>query len=379
MILMPLGPQLMREFAITPAQFSFLVGCYSFFAGLSGFLAAFYADLFDRKSNLLFMFAGFILATLLCGFAPNYSTLLIFRSAAGFFGGVMGSLSLSIMSDTIEFERRGSAMGILTTSFSLASIFGVPFSLFLAQKYSWHAPFIFLASLSIPVWIMAYFYIPSIRSHLENAPIGSWFEQRLTPFKTLFSEPNPLWALAFAFSVMLSHFMVIPFISPSLVSNAQFAESNLPLVYLIGGICSIISSPLIGRACDRYGKAKVFVFGQFYAVFPVLWMTHMFPLPTFVILIAVGLFFISAGARMIPSQTLISQVPPARLRGTFMSLVTCVQSIAMGLGSLIAGQLITKDAATQQLLGYTFVGYIAIILGVGSLYFVRKLSKLETR
>lgn len=368
----------MREFGISPGQFSLLVGSYSLFAGISGFLASFYADLFDRKHNLLFMFAGFIVATLLCGFAPNYSTLLIFRSTAGFFGGVMGSLMLSILGDTIEFERRGFAMGILTTAFSVASIFGVPFSLFLAQKFSWHAPFIFLASLSVIVWVMAYFFIPNIRSHLGAKRTGTWFQQTISPLKTLFSEPNPKWALIFAFSVMLAHFMIIPFISPSLVANASFAESSLPLVYLVGGICSIVSSPFIGRASDRFGKSRMFIFGQFLSIIPVLLMTHMWPLPMSFILIVIGFFFVSAGARMIPSQTLISQAPPPKLRGTFMSLVSCVQSIAMGLGSLIAGQLITKDDLTGRLVGYTTVGYIAIALGLVSLFFIKKLSKLES-
>ena len=112
MIVMPLGPQLMREFAITPTQFSLLVSAYSFCAGLSGFLATFYADAFDRKKILLTMFSGFVIATCLCGFSPNYQSFLIFRSLAGFFGGVMNSLILSVVSDVIEFKRRGSAMKI---------------------------------------------------------------------------------------------------------------------------------------------------------------------------------------------------------------------------------------------------------------------------
>ena len=49
MIIMPLGPQLMRTFQMSPEKFSLLVSVYTFMAGISGFLASFYADRFDRK------------------------------------------------------------------------------------------------------------------------------------------------------------------------------------------------------------------------------------------------------------------------------------------------------------------------------------------
>ena len=266
MIVMPLGPQLMREFAITPTQFSLLVSAYSFCAGLSGFLATFYADAFDRKKILLTMFFGFVIATGLCGLSPNYESFLIFRSLAGFFGGVMNSLSLSVVSDLIDYKRRGTAMGILSTSFSIASIAGVPFSLLLAQKMSWHSPFFFLALLSSFAFIFAVMTIPSLTGHLKNK-VGAGFSSlsSKTTFKELarplisaVEHPTQRYALLFMFLVMSSHFMIIPFISPTLVANGGLPEKHLPWVYLIGGLCSIVSAPLIGRFSDRLGKSKMY-------------------------------------------------------------------------------------------------------------------------
>jgi predicted MFS family arabinose efflux permease len=122
MIVMPLGPKLMRVFEISPEQFSLLVSMYTLMAGLSGFLASFYVDKFDRKNNLVFMFIGFIISTALCGAAPSFGWLLAARAFAGFFGGIMNSLILSIVSDLISYERRATAMGTITSAFSLASI-----------------------------------------------------------------------------------------------------------------------------------------------------------------------------------------------------------------------------------------------------------------
>src|SRR5436309_382658 len=64
-IMMPLGPQLMRIFSITPQQFGFLVSAYAFSAGASGILAAFFLDHFDRKKSLLTLYAGFSVGTFL--------------------------------------------------------------------------------------------------------------------------------------------------------------------------------------------------------------------------------------------------------------------------------------------------------------------------
>ena len=69
MIMMPLGPQLMRIFNINTQQFGLVVSSYTFSAGFSGFCTAFFIDKFDRKRFLQLLYAGFLVGTLLCGLA----------------------------------------------------------------------------------------------------------------------------------------------------------------------------------------------------------------------------------------------------------------------------------------------------------------------
>ena len=80
---------------------------------------------------------------------------------------------------------------------------------------------------------------------------------------------------------------------------------------------------------------------------------------------------------MIPAQTLVSQASPPATRGSFLSLVSCIQSLSMGLGALISGRLITEDLQTKVLTGYTIVGYISIALGLFSLLAITTLKQLE--
>src|SRR4051794_4384315 len=141
MVIMPLGPQLMRTLAITPAQFGLVVSSYTLSAGVSGVVASSQVDRVGRKAAFLSLYVGFLVGTLFCGLATSYPILLAARVVTGAFGGVLGGMAMAIVGDVFPDERRGRATGMLMSAFSLASVFGVPFGLFLGTRYDWHAPF----------------------------------------------------------------------------------------------------------------------------------------------------------------------------------------------------------------------------------------------
>ncbi len=380
MIIMPMGTQLMRLFSIEAQQFSLLVSSYTFFAGISGFLASFYMDRFDRKKSLIILFAGFTLATLFCGIARDYQTLLIARSMTGFFGGVMNSIILSIASDLIDYKRRGMAMGFLATAFSAASIFGVPFSIFLSQSLTWYSPFIFLAALCLIILVGIYRYVPNINKHLQPDIPEMHKVPKITfwqPVVSVLQSPVQRVSLIFMFFVMFSHFSIIPFIATSQVVNAGLSEKELTLIYLIGGICSFFSAPLVGRLSDRYGKAKIYMYSILFSIIPIFLVTHQGKDSLWIVLIVASLFFISAGSRMIPAQALVSGAVSAQQRGAFMSLLSCLQSLAMAAGSYIAGMIVMIDSKDGRLLNYPAVGYMAIGVGLFTLVILQKLKYLD--
>ena len=107
MIMMPLGNYLIPSFGLSASQFTILVSAYAFSAGISSFLAAFYANKYDRKQILIRGYLGFLIGTLACGLAPSYEWLLLARVTAGVFGGLLAAQVISIIADLIPFERRG--------------------------------------------------------------------------------------------------------------------------------------------------------------------------------------------------------------------------------------------------------------------------------
>lgn len=375
MIMMPLGPQLMRLFQIGPQEFSVIVSSYTFSAFASGMLSSLFIDRFDRKKSLMVMYTGFIIGTALCGLSNSFILLMSARIFTGIFGGVIGATVLSIVGDVIPFERRGQAMGIVMAAFSVASVFGVPFGLFIAthSSFGWQAPFLFLALLGSPVLFFIYKYLPAINKHLQT---GEKKEHIFKAFSVILEDRNQRKAIFLSMVMMLGHFTIIPFISPSMVANVGFSESQLQYIYLVGGGVTVFTSPYIGKLADKYGKFKTFAIFASLCALPVFAITNMPPIHIAYALVVAGIFFVLVSGRMIPMQAMITAAVNPKYRGSFMSINSSLQQLMAGLGSLFAGMIIVKDES-GHLLNYPYVGYFSIFMGFMAIIIAKGLRTPE--
>src|SRR4051812_34936122 len=89
-IMAPLNPFLKEVFHINTKEFGFLLSAYSLSAGISGFIAFFFIDKFDRRAAVITLYIGFLLSNLLCALSGNYYLFMAARIVAGAFGGVLG-------------------------------------------------------------------------------------------------------------------------------------------------------------------------------------------------------------------------------------------------------------------------------------------------
>ncbi len=354
-MIMPLGPRFMREFHITPAQFSTLVSAYTFSAGIIGFFGALYADHFDRKKFLLFNFVGFIVGTFMCGMSNNFSTLLTARIVAGAFGGVLNACVLAMVADLIPFQRRGAAMGVVMSAFSISSVLGVPTGLYIAQIFDWHASFYFICLVGIIFWLMSVFILPSVKVRESNMSI----RDNLNNFKAILIQKDYLQSFTLTSVLGFGVFMIVPFISPYMVGNVGLTESQLPLIYLCGGTCTIITARIIGRACDKVGNFKVFRTVAIISILPVLLLTHLPAVPVAVALCCTSFFMMTGSGRFIPAMTIVSAVVKPKERGTFMSLENAARQLSSGVASQMAGLIIGAGTA-GALTNYNIVGYIGV-------------------
>ena len=368
MVMMPLGPQFTQLFGISDARFGLLVSAYTLAAGASGLVASTFVDKFERKRLLLWLYFAFALATLACGLAPSYALLMTARIAAGLFGGVMGALVQTIVGDAIPFERRGRAMGVVMASFSLATVAGVPGSLWLADRFGWHASFIAIAAASFVIAAVGFRTLPRLDAHLREArESNAW-----RTIAEVLREPNHWRAFGFTALLMATGFTTIPFLTIYMTVNMGLQPAQVPLVYLVGGVATLFSSRLIGALSDRWGKVRVFRVIAVGAILPLLAITHLGNIPLWALLTITTVFFVFLSGRMVPGMALITAASVPALRGTFMSLNGSVQSAALGVASMVGGLLIGRDAA-GLVTGYERCGWIGVVLSLLALWWVGRL------
>jgi predicted MFS family arabinose efflux permease len=341
MIMMPLGPQLTTLFNISLAEFGLLVSAYTVAAGMSGLFATTFVDRFDRKRLLLALYVLFALTTVACGLAPTYGWLMVARIASGFFGGVLSTMSQTIIGDVIPFARRGRATGIVMTSFSVATVAGVPAGLLFANLWGWHYAFFGIGVMCIGIGTLAYYSVPKLDAHVAHAKD----KHVLHAMAQVMGEHNQRMALLLSGTMMFAAFTIIPYITLYLQTNQVMTSSEIPWLYFCGGVITLFSGRWVGGLTDRLGKRQTFQRAVLFSIIPMIIVTLLEPVPLpFVLAVTTTLFF-AMNARMIPGMALLTSAANPKFRGTFLSLNGAVQSFSMGLASWVGGLLLQREAS----------------------------------
>ncbi len=370
MILSPLGAQLMPGLRISPAQFGMVVSTYAFSAGAAGFLAAGFADRFDRKKLLMLFYAGFLAGTLLCGFASNYPLLVFARLVTGLFAGVVSSASMAIITDVFPLQMRGRVMGVIQTAFAASSVLGIPIGLLLSNHWGWNAPFFMIVVVGALVGVSIQRYMRPVDGHLKHAP------DRSPLHHLLHAISNRRYLQGFATTGLLSvgGFMLMPFMSAFMVHNVGTPIEKLPLIYVLTGLVSVVTGPLIGRASDTFGKFKVFFFGCAVTVVMVFIFTHLTISPLWLLVIVLAVLQVGIFSRMISASALMSALPDPADRGSYMSISSSLQQVAGGVASVLSGMMV-EEGAGGRLLHFDRVGYVLIfttLMTLTLMYFVNR-------
>ncbi len=364
MVVMPLGPQLKRTLEITSSQFGLIVSSYTISAGIAGIFAASFMDRFGRKAAFLTLYCGFLVGTFLCGLAGSYPTLLAARVATGAFGGILGGMALAIVGDVFPEYKRGRATGVLMSAFALASVVGVPVGIYLGNRFDWHAPFLVLAALGLPVLFASIRVLPALRDHLHHGPHA----HPLAKLAETFSHANHLRAFALVATMMLGGFAVIPYISVYVVGNVGVREADLPIIYVTGGLLTLVGAPIVGRFADRHGKLPVYrVVASISAVLMVL-VTNLPRLPIALVAAATGTLMLTNAGRMVAAMAMVTGSVEQRRRGGFMSANSAVQHISTGLGAYLGGLIIADNPVDHSIRHFDRVGWIAVAATLLSLW-----------
>ncbi|KQO21619.1 MFS transporter [Flavobacterium sp. Leaf82] len=375
MVISPLGDILMKTLDMTTSNFGFAVSAYAFSAGISGLLAAGFADRFDRKKLLIFFYTGFIIGTVFCALSSSYLMLLIARIVTGLFGGVIGSVSLAIVTDLFVIHQRGRVMGFIQMAFATSQILGIPVGLYFANHWGWHSAFIMIAALGVLILIAIITQMQPITKHLE-------VQSDKSPFVHLWHTiSNKQYQIGFASIAFLSvgGFMLQPFGSAFLVNNIKISQLELPMVFFFTGLSVLFIMPLIGKLSDKVSKFKLFAAGSIISVIMILIYTNLNPIPLWEIVVINMILFMGIMSRMIPATTLNTAIPGLEDRGAYMSISSSLQQIAGGIAAVCAGFIVHQKTKSSPLENYDILGYVIAVITAFTVLLIWRVNQLAKK
>ena len=375
MVISPLGDILMKTLDMTPANFGFAVSAYAFSAGISGLLAAGFADKFDRKKLLIFFYTGFIIGTVFCALSTSYITLLLARIFTGLFGGVIGSISLAIVTDLFVLQQRGRVMGFIQMAFATSQILGIPLGLYFANHWGWHSSFLMIAALGVLILIAIVTQVPAITKHLE-------LQSDKSPFLHLWHTlSNKNYQIGFAAIALLSvgGFMLQPFGSAFLVNNIHISHLELPMVFFCTGLSVLFIMPIVGKLSDKVSKFKLFAAGSILSMIIIIIYTNLGPVPLWQIVGLTMIMFMGIMSRVIPANTLNTAIPEMKDRGAYMSITSSMQQIAGGIAAVCAGFIVHQKTKTSPLENYDILGYVIACVTFCSILLMWRVNQMAKR
>ncbi len=372
MVMSPMGDILMKAIDLKPSQFGIAVSAYAFSAGASGLLTAGFADRFDRKKLLLFFYSGFIIGTFFCSFANDYWTLVAARIVTGLFGGVIGSISMAIITDIFTLQQRGRVMGFVQMGFGASQVLGIPIGLYIANNWGWHSAFLWIAVMALIIVIIIAVKLIPITAHIGLQK----HQSALKHLWSTFSQKE--YRIGFLATALLSigGYMMMPFGSAFAVNNLHVSHEQLPLLFMISGIASLIIMPIVGKLSDRYDKFKIFALASIWLMVVVLIYTNLGVTPFYVVVILNILMMAGILSRMTPSSALISAVPAMKDRGAFMSISSSLQQLAGGVAASLAGVIIVQQTKESPLEHYPTLGIIVVLLSVVAIFMLYRVSRM---
>ncbi|OUL61998.1 MFS transporter [Flavobacterium sp. AJR] len=371
-VISPLGDMLIKNLDMTTSSFGFVVSAYAFSAGISGLLAAGFADKFDRKKILIFFYTGFIIGTIFCAISSSYLMLLIARIVTGLFGGVIGSISLAIVADLFLINQRGRVMAYIQMAFAASLILGIPVGVYFANNWGWHSSFIMIAGIGILILIAIVTQMQSINKHLE-------FQSSKNPFLHLWGTlNNKEYRIGFTAIALLSigAFMLQPFGTAFMVNNLHISQLQLPMIFFLIGLSILIIMPLIGKLSDKFNKFKLFTIASLLSIIMVIIYTNLNPIALWEIVAITIVLYMAIMSRMIPASTLNTAIPEIKDRGAYMSVTSSLQQIAGGIAAVCAGFIVHQDTKQSPLENYDILGYVFAAITLCTIFLIWRVNQL---
>jgi len=286
-----------------------------------------------RKTVLLGLMAIFTLGNLACAMAPSYGVLMAARVVTSLAHGTFFGVGSVVAAGLVAPERRASAISLMFTGLTLATLLGVPAGTWLGHLAGWRATFWAVAAIGVLALLVIAALVPADHGRHEAVPLRA--ELRAV------AQPAVLLGLATTVLGFAGVFTVFTYVQPLLTRVSGFADAAVSPILLLVGVGLVIGNLLGGRLADR--RIASALVGSLLALAVVLALTGTVLGARLPAVLAMVLFGVAAFATVAPLQLWVLQ-KAAGAPNLASSLNIGAFNLGNALGAWLGGAVIERGA-----------------------------------
>jgi DHA1 family inner membrane transport protein len=296
-VIMGLLMQVASDLHVSIAAAGLLISGYALgvFVGAPLLTAA--TSRMPRKAVLVALMVIFTLGNLACALAPNYTVLMIARVVTSLAHGTFFGVGAVVATGLVAEDRKASAISIMFTGLTVATLLGVPAGAWLGLQYGWRATFWAVAAIGVIATVVIATLVPS--DTRREAPVA--FREELKAI----ARPQVLLGLLMTVLGFGGMFTVYTYIQPLLTEIAGFAEAAVSPILLVFGVGMIVGNLLGGKFADR--RLLPALLGTLIALTAVMGLMTFVLHSQWAMVVFVGLLGAAAFATVSPLQLWVLQ------------------------------------------------------------------------
>ena len=351
-------PALVVSFKVSVKVAGLLVVTYSVAAAVASFLSGSLSDHYGRRRFLLIGVLVFGLASGLASRTRNFEELLVARALTGLAAGTISTCSIAFAGDLFDYTVRGKAIGLISSAYFVAPIIGLPLAGQIADHWGWRRVFVFFALLALAVACSTL----TLPKGAGPRPASARLHTSLLSVHAFLAKRDLVAALVIAFMVSGGLVGFITYIGQWLHDRFGIATGGITMVFMVGGLASLIGAPLGGILSDRWGKRVVSIASNAVLALAVAIVPFLSWGATLVL--AFGMTGLGAAFRQGPLTALMTEMVPGVQRGSFIALRNISSQLGIGAVALTGGILYEHYGYTAvTTLCALMTALVAVLLG----------------
>lgn len=356
-------PMIVDSFKVSLDQAGLTVSLYALGVTIGAPLLTILTGKWNRKVLMLAIMITFILGNLIAAFAPTFSILLIGRIVSSLAHGIFMSVSTVIAADVVDESRRASAIAIMFTGLTVATVTGVPLGTYIGQQTSWNMSFIFIAVIGLIGLLASLFLVPA------NLPIPGKVD--LLGIKRIFTN-KPL-VISFLITALGygGTFAVYTYISPILERYFGYSNSAIVIILVVYGIMVAIGNTIGGKLANK--NTLNVLFKMFIALAISLGFMYFAILSTNMIIGTISVLLLGLFAFMnVPGLQLYVVQLAERFVPKDITLASAFNITAFNIGISLGSTVGAKTTSTFGLQFTPLMGMFLVIIAIILVSFAKK-------